>query len=62
MNGGKQNLQCLKCDSDSRMICVGKLTAKACIPWTHKFVKMTVGCEVYHKHIKYTKYRCINNY
>jgi len=39
------------CDSDSRMNCAGKLRSKACIPWTHIFVKMTVGCEVYHKHI-----------
>jgi hypothetical protein len=62
MNCGKQNLPCLMCASDSRMISIGKLRTKACIHLTHKFVKMTVGCEVYHTHIKYTKYTCIKNY
>jgi hypothetical protein len=46
MNCGKQNLPCLMCDLDSRMISIGKLRTKAFIPLTHKFVKMTVGCEV----------------
>ena len=59
MNSGKQNLPSVMYDSDSRMNCAANLGAKACIPWTHKFVKMTVGCEVYHKHIRYTKYTCI---
>jgi hypothetical protein len=25
-------------------------------PWIHKFVKITVGCRISHKHTKYTKY------
>jgi len=32
------------------------ISCRILFPWIHKFVKMTVGCGINHKHTKYTKY------